>query len=281
MAVGDLATLSDVKSWLSISDTSSDALLQRLISSCSGTVRSYMNRFSLAQQTYTDLVDGTGTRQLLLRNWPVTSVAQVVVDGALIPEAPPVPTTPLGYTTFPDGWVLQTWDGHPPGGPQLLELRGWYFRHGRRNVQVTYTAGYGTSEAATVPASAPYTYTPVALLGPWSQDVGVAYASSGVALAEVSGSPAQGQYSVSSSGVYTFSAADEGQAVVVSYSYVPLDLEQLVIEWVAERSSYRSRIGVRSKSLGGQETISYASNGIPAYIAQALQPWCDVVVYPR
>src|SRR5208283_697884 len=49
-------------------------------------------------------------------------------------------------------------------------------------------------------------------------NLGVAYASSGLQLTPVASSPAAGQYSVAS-GVYTFSSADAGKAVLITYSY--------------------------------------------------------------
>ena len=57
--------------------------------------------------------------------------------------------------------------------------------------------------------------------GTFEQDLGVFYASSGVALTRItSGSPTVGQYSVNeSTGVYTFAAADQGAAVLLNYLY--------------------------------------------------------------
>jgi hypothetical protein len=46
----------------------------------------------------------------------------------------------------------------------------------------------------------------------------VVYASSSLPLKAVASNPAQGQYSVAG-GVYTFSSADAGAAVLISYSY--------------------------------------------------------------
>lgn len=51
------------------------------------------------------------------------------------------------------------------------------------------------------------------------EDYGVFYASSGTQLSPVSSSPAQGQYSVSSGGVYSFNVADNGATVLIYYSY--------------------------------------------------------------
>ena len=50
-------------------------------------------------------------------------------------------------------------------------------------------------------------------------DLGVYYASTGKAFAKVASAPTVGQYSVNSSGVYTFNTSDTGSAILVSYTY--------------------------------------------------------------
>lgn len=75
-------------------------------------------------------------------------------------------------------------------------------------------------EAHSIPGTSPYT---VAIMPPSSgtfvQDGGVRYVTNGQPLVAIaSGTPAIGEYTVSS-GTYTFAAADEGKAVVITYSY--------------------------------------------------------------
>ncbi len=73
------------------------------------------------------------------------------------------------------------------------------------------------NEGATVGAASPYSAT-VANAASFDENLGVAYASSGLQLAQVTSSPTQGQYSVAA-GVYTFNSADAGKAVLITYSY--------------------------------------------------------------
>jgi hypothetical protein len=73
------------------------------------------------------------------------------------------------------------------------------------------------AEAGSVPASSPYTVT-VVNSATFADDNGVVYASTGLPLTKVASAPASGQYSVAS-GVYTFSSADSGKAVLVTYTY--------------------------------------------------------------
>jgi hypothetical protein len=72
-------------------------------------------------------------------------------------------------------------------------------------------------EAASVPSASPYTYTSINH-GAFISDQGVIYASTGLPFKQVTSAPTIGQYSVSA-GVYTFSSADTGAAVLISYSY--------------------------------------------------------------
>ncbi len=73
-------------------------------------------------------------------------------------------------------------------------------------------------EAATVPAT-PFTIT-VANAAQFKQDWGVRYTVTGIPLTRVASGPVQGQYSVNTStGVYTFAAADTAAQVQISYTF--------------------------------------------------------------
>ena len=78
------------------------------------------------------------------------------------------------------------------------------------------------NEAATVPATNPYTVT-VANAAHYSDDLGVFYAtgaSAGNRFTRVTTPSAAGQYSVNlATGIYTFSAADAGASLLISYLY--------------------------------------------------------------
>jgi hypothetical protein len=104
----------------------------------------------------------------------------------------------------------------------------------------------------------------------------VTYTASGGSLTLVSASPAAGQYAVSG-GTYAFSAADAGQSVSISYGYVPQDIAQATLELAAERFRAAERIGLKSKSIGGQETIAYDMSAMSAPIQAMLQPYMRVI----
>lgn len=262
MPTGDLTSLANVKAWLSppLTSTNDDALLTRLVSAASRFILGYLNRPSLLSLPYAETRDGVGGRTLMLRQWPVTSVTSLTVDGNAVPAA-----GPAGAAA---GWVLDGWDGWSAGQPQALSVIGYAFARGRQNIAIAYTAGYAVSgELQTVPSAAPFTLT---TQRSWAADLGVAYAGGG-ALTPTSGSPVQGQYSVLS-GVYAFNAADAGKAVTFSYSYLPPEIEQACIELVALRYQERQRIGQVSKSLAG-EVVAFSQKDMPDDVAAALAPY--------
>lgn len=87
------------------------------------------------------------------------------------------------------------------------------------------------NEAASIPAATSYTVT-VSNASNFDADYGVAYASNGVAFTRVaSGSEAAGSYSVdTSTGIYTFAAADASTNVFISYSYTATTGQTITIK---------------------------------------------------
>lgn len=264
MGSRDLTTVDNAKSWLSLTTPDSDKVIERLITDISNFALSKMSRSFLLPRVVTETFDGLGGERLILTNWPVSSVSQVKINSTVVPPAGDYPSS---------GWILEAADDDPPGKMQRLDIRGYRFSEGRKNVSVTYTAGYMVSgEPLTTGSDTSTTDCP---FGRWASDMGVVREDTGAALAKVAGVPAAGQYAVTQAGRYTF--GDVGLAVLVSYGYIPADLERAVLEWVAERFKYRERIGVQSKSLGGAETVSYAISDVPKFVSPILQTYTRVV----
>jgi hypothetical protein len=269
-ASNQLTTLANVKAWAGVTTSNDDTLLTRLVGSASRFILSFLQRPSLFQCAFSDVYDGVGNRVQILRHWPVLSISSLTI-GIQIISAAPSPSTGYGC-----GYVLDPWDGFPPGRPQALTLRGYDFYRGLSNVQVTYTAGFAVqNEAQTIPGT-PFQVAVNAPNGNWAVDQGVTYAN-GTLLTPVSANPAQGQYSVAA-GVYTFAAADSGQGVLISYSYIPSDIEDACIQLVGERYKYKDRIGQMSKTLGGQETVSFSQKSMPDFVREQLQPYKRVIL---
>lgn len=269
MAAGDLTTLDSVKTWLGRTDSNSDAMLSSLITRASRQILSHLERGTILPHTTDEVRDGTGGTTLVLRQWPVTSVESVMIDGRTVPPC-------QSGSGDGHGWTLEPWDGVPPGRPQALALHGLQFgvaAPGARTSQrvlVSYTAGYQvTNEAQMVSGG---TITALAPYGAFAAAITVAYAD-GVPLVAVTGSPAQGEYALSAPGVFVFNAADEGAPILLAYAFVPAELADACIELVAERFKYSERIGERSHSLGGNETVSFDTTRLTPLVAGMLQPF--------
>ena len=258
----DLTTLASVKAWLNISNTNSDTILDSLIIAASRLITTTLARPSLLPRQFIERTDGRANSRLYLRHWPVLSIESLSIDDQPVTQ----------------NYELQSSDGIPPGRPQAIDLLGRVFPRGRQNIAITYQAGYAVeNEGAAIPTAAPYQCTAIAPYGPWACDLGIIDPTTGASFVNVGGTPAAGQYNVSS-GLYTFAAADAERQIAISYGFVPQDLVQVCTELVAERYLYRLRIGEVAKSLGGQETVSFSQKDMPDALAAMLAPYRAVMV---
>lgn len=274
MALYDLCQLADVKVWLGRSDSNSDAVLSALITRTSRLIYSYLQRAPVLPHTVTETRDGTGGNALLLRQWPANSISSLTVGEQTIPHAP---------DACSPGWTLEFLDAAPPGRAQTLTLNGYSFGFAlpgatnAQNVRIAYQAGYQVgAEPQTVANGAA---TVLAPYGAWASDGGAVYASTGIALVAVASNPAPGQYALASGapGSYVFNAADNGAGVLITYGYIPADLADACIELVGERFKYVQRIGEKTHSLGGNETVSFDTTRFTPLITTLLQPYRNVL----
>lgn len=260
-----LTTLAQVKDYLGITDGNSDGFLDRLILSASQFVLTWIDRDSFGLLQYTQNFRGNGKSSVLLRAWPAVSVASVGVAGSAIAAS-----TIGNYGNPGSGYVLSD----VRFGPQSLDLYGYSFWQGAPS-QVIYTAGFRTSQTSNIPADpGPFTITP-AEGGQWIGDIGVTIA--GTDAIKVDANPNTGEYTVDVSGVYTFAAADAGKEAVMTYDYVPFDVSFAVTELIGEWYKRKDRIGILSKTLGGQETVTFSQKDMSDSIRSTLQPYANVV----
>jgi len=297
LAAGDLTTPSRFSVWsgLDVSNPKTLATVQQLISSMSQMLYSKLNRSRIYSQSFVRTFDGVGTAQLVLPDYPVTSVVALQQGQRLIPPSPVLlegVSWPVGASQG-YGYRFIPWGGNLPGENAVLELVNGFFYVGPQNIKITYIAGYLISnEPWTVPSLMPYTILVNQPQGIWSRDNGVVYASSLAPLVPVSSNPMVGQYIPPSDvtpGLYTFSSADALENVLISYSFIPADLEEACNQMVAERYSYRNRIGEISKSLGGQESVRFLlgnsgqpwnrTSSLPPAVMDLINPYINVV-YP-
>jgi hypothetical protein len=288
-AKSDLCTLADAANWVQASTTGADAsVLSRLITSMSGTLMAYLARGFLLPTTISERYDGPGSQRIYVRRWPILSVGSFTINNVTVPPATP----PAAGQVWPtNGYLVEPWDGIPPGKMQAIDLYGggWnygfsapVFVPGRENISITYTAGYQVMNEQAVVSSSPPEYQVQAPYGPWGSDQGVV-GPGGAAFTAVASSPGPDQYAVGPNddgvtGLYQFNEANANQTVSINYGYIPAAINDACIEWVGERYRYRKRIGWRSESVGGgQQSTSYDLSAIPAYIKLMLAPYVNVV----
>lgn len=269
-----LTTLAALKDWLDLTSDGGDTALVRLIDAASQFALDYMSRDSFRVQQYTENCLGNGKGSVLLRNWPVVTISSVGINGRLSQAAT------LGTGGLPSsGYTISDMRN----APQTLNLWGgelfWY----RSPCQFIYTAGFQTSqsfiipEAPTDPVGDYITFSPTAT-GQWIGDIGVTI--DGVDATKVGDEPVTGEYSVDEWGTYTFNAtADEGKEAVITYDYVPWSIAHAVTELIGEWYRRKDRIGLLSKTLGGQETVTFSQKDMNATIKDALQYYANVVPY--
>ena len=290
LLAGDLTTPGRVAVWMANAPAMPSAIISQLIGSMTGLIYGKLNRARTFSQTFVRTFDGLGTQQIVLPDYPVTGVSTVTVGNTTIP--PSVLGTPGASPGY--GYRFIPWEGNLPGTNAVLEFNNGYFWTGVQNVRVTYQAGYLiVKEPGTVPVlkTGPYTITVLQPEGIWCRDGGVTYAD-GTSLTPVTTITMAGQYippTDANPGLYTFSTLDQGQAVLISYSFIPAPLEEACIQMVAERYSYRSRVGEVSKSLGGQETVRFqrgaagppwsSKSSLPPEVMDLISDYISVV-YP-
>jgi hypothetical protein len=256
-----LTTLAAVKDWLNIDGDGSDTTLTRLIDAASQFVLLYLNRDSFRRATYTQNFKGYGSPAVLLKNWPILAVTSVGVNGSLVPAS-----------TFNNGMPSQGYYVSDPGpGPQTLNLMGRDFPRGLVS-QVIYEAGFETTSPFTV-GTDNLTFTPSSQV--WNSDLGVSI--NGSEATKVDADPAAGEYAVDEWGTYTFSADDDGLTAIVAYSYTPAAVAQGTVEIIGEWFKRKDRIGVLSKTLGGQETVTFSQQDMNSSVRSMLQPFRNVV----
>jgi hypothetical protein len=298
----DLTLISTCKDWIfgqsndNVQPATADDAIQRLVSQASRGVLTYLQRGDILPHAVTEIRSGTGGYRMVLRQYPVTAISFLSIGPVVVPTRPPLVgpgSSPVSQVIFspspgPPGYVIDPSDeGYPPGRLQGVAVAGLEFTRGAANVQVQYTAGYQTTDAVTLSAAG---YTPLAPYGRWAKDAGVTYTATGAALAALpqGSTPGLGQYvppPFAGTGrpptwSYTFSAADAGAnaSLLVTYGYVPGDLDYAAAKWVGEFWKYKTRIGLRSEAMAqGAGTATYNLDAMPKDVQMIIQPYRRVV----
>lgn len=136
MATGDLTTVAAVRAWLDLKNDASDALLAQLITAASSFVQDSILQRTLAATAYVENYRGTGADTMLVRQFPIVSVASIAFSGRTI-------TAAAAGNPPSNGFMF---DG------QELWLPGDRFPY-REIVTVSYTAGYAAIPAVIAQAA--------------------------------------------------------------------------------------------------------------------------------
>lgn len=268
-----LTTLVAVKEWLGIDNTNSDDQLTRLIDAVSQFVLNWLNRDSFAGQDYTQNFMGNGKNTTLLRNWPVLSISSVGIAGSLIS-----PST-LGQGGMPSAGYRVS---DPRNSPQSIDLYCFYFQY-QSPCQIIYRAGFETTQTFTIQQtgdSPDFVVVPITpdYKGQWTGNIKVTEGSTVYTQVDTNDPlPSTGEYYIDEWGTYTFSLDDVGKTVVIEYSYVPPDVSFAATEIIGEWYKRKDRIGLLSKTLGGQETMTFSKKDLSDIARSSLQPYANVV----
>jgi Phage gp6-like head-tail connector protein len=119
----DFCTLDQAKSWLKVTSVVDDELLSMLIAQTSEYIRSVMSR-DLYSRAYTEVRDGNGADTLVLANFPATSVSSVIVASQALNSSE---------------YVIDDMS--------ITLLNGRQFTKGRKNISLSYVAGFAVIPA--------------------------------------------------------------------------------------------------------------------------------------
>lgn len=123
-----IATLSELKSYLGITGSSEDTLLGLLLDSANDFVLGYICR-EIESATFTEYFDGDWQTEILLKNYPVTSITSFEYNSGTL-------NTPVWTTVDPT-----LYKNSPNTGKIFLSF---YKIRGFQNYKVVYVAGYTT-----------------------------------------------------------------------------------------------------------------------------------------
>jgi hypothetical protein len=131
-APNDLTTLQNALVWLGCPNDDAYGTLQRVITAVSTAIQSWAAR-PLKAADHVEVFDGRGRSRIMMSDYPINSVSSVIIGELMEVSVPPrvvVPGSQAPGYTFSDKFVYVD----PP----------YFFDKGRRNVQISYNAGFTT-----------------------------------------------------------------------------------------------------------------------------------------
>jgi hypothetical protein len=124
--MSSLATIDQLKEYLGDVADKDDTLLTRIVAAASDMIENYCGR-TFGSTAYAEFYDGTGTKTLYLRNFPIIGTPIILENGGALSVGTD-PTTSPDVLIYPElGRLVRPWI-------MWLPYRNWY--------KVTYTAGF-------------------------------------------------------------------------------------------------------------------------------------------
>lgn len=248
-----LTSVERVKAHLSIKGATPDldAYFERVLAGASRLVETMSGqRFGYCQASEILNPPARGEPVLVVAA-PILSVQSFKVAGVVWPL--------VDYSGAAAGFALERglcWTKiHAVKKPWPLEMR---------SVVIEYSTGFAQTESGTCPAT-PYMVKASAFV---AQTLSVTI--DGNAAIAVQSAPIAGQYREIANGL-EFAAADAGKAFAWQYAATPPDIELAVLDIAATAYAARDRVGVTSKSLAGQETVSFSQDAVPPSARATIQ----------
>ena len=134
------ATLNQFKTSLGVNTTTNDAYFQEILNRASDLIDNQIIGRRVAEATYSEFVDGDGTRFLNLREGPIVSIASIALVTYTTDGTVTISDTLSAGDYFARGLRSDAW--RLPG---YVQTNGaWSWVEGDQNYQVTYDAGFTT-----------------------------------------------------------------------------------------------------------------------------------------
>lgn len=131
-----MLALTELKTYLNVTDSSKDTLLQSCIDAAIRELEDFCNR-RLTEGSYIEYADGNNKTELYLRNTPINSITSI----EYFDEYDTYEDLFTGTDTASNSILILTQSN------LIKLLKGYFFYKGCKNIKITYTAGYDETNA--------------------------------------------------------------------------------------------------------------------------------------